>query len=60
MADHDEPENEVQARLVTHPWMDPECWDRVDRLESRKSGDPHPFVPPEVFGRGSPSSMRPP
>jgi metallo-beta-lactamase class B len=39
----------VQARIVTHPWMDPQFWDRVDRLSSRKPGDPHPFVAPDVF-----------
>jgi metallo-beta-lactamase class B len=39
----------VQVRIVTHPWMDPEFWERVDRLASRKPGDPHPFVAPEVF-----------
>ncbi len=39
----------VQVRIVTHPWMDPDFWDRVDRLASRKSGDPHPFVAPDVF-----------
>ena len=40
----------VQARIVTHPWMDPQFWDRVDRLAARKSGDdPHPFVAPDVF-----------
>jgi len=39
----------VQVRIVTHPWMDPEFWDRVDRLATRKPGDPHPFVAPDVF-----------
>ena len=39
----------VQARIVTHAWMDPQFWDRVDRLAGRKPGDPHPFVAPEVF-----------
>src|SRR5262245_35752149 len=39
----------VQARIVTHAWMDPGFWDRVDRLAARKAGDPHPFVAPEVF-----------
>jgi metallo-beta-lactamase class B len=39
----------VQVRIVTHAWMDPEFWDRVDRLASRKPGDPHPFVAPDVF-----------
>jgi hypothetical protein len=39
----------VQVRVVTHAWMDPEFWDRVDRLAIRKPGDPHPFVAPDVF-----------
>jgi metallo-beta-lactamase class B len=39
----------VQVRVVTHAWMDPEFWDRVDRLAARKTGDPHPFVAPDVF-----------
>jgi metallo-beta-lactamase class B len=39
----------VQVRVVTHPWMDPQFWDRVDRLANRKPGDPHPFVAPDVF-----------
>jgi len=39
----------VQVRVVTHAWMDPEFWDRVDRLAARKAGDPHPFVAPDVF-----------
>lgn len=39
----------VQVRLVTHPWMDPEFWERVDRLTTRKAGDPHPFVTPDLF-----------
>jgi len=39
----------IQARVVTHAWMDPEFWERVDRLASRKPGDPHPFVVPDVF-----------
>ena len=39
----------VQARIVTHAWMDPEFWNRVDRLASRKPGDSHPFVAPDVF-----------
>jgi len=39
----------VQARIVTHAWMDPEFWERVDRLAGRKPGDPHPFVAPDVF-----------
>src|SRR5437762_6197893 len=39
----------VQARIVTHAWMDPDFWNRVDRLASRTAGDPHPFVAPDVF-----------
>jgi metallo-beta-lactamase class B len=39
----------VQVRVVTHAWMDPGFWDRVDRLAARKAGDPHPFVAPDVF-----------
>jgi metallo-beta-lactamase class B len=39
----------VQVRVVTHPWMDPQFWERVDRLTNRKPGDPHPFVAPDVF-----------
>jgi metallo-beta-lactamase class B len=39
----------VQVRIVTHAWMDPEFWARVDRLMSRKPGDLHPFVAPDVF-----------
>jgi|SRR5690349_20865149 len=39
----------VQVRVVTHAWMDPEFWDRVDRLAARRPGDPHPFVAPDVF-----------
>jgi metallo-beta-lactamase class B len=39
----------VQVRVVTHAWMDPGFWDRVDRLMARKAGDPHPFVAPDVF-----------
>ena len=39
----------IQVRVVTHAWMDPQFWDRVDRLAGRKPGDPHPFVAPDVF-----------
>jgi len=39
----------VQVRIVTHAWMDPDFWDRADRLAARKAGDPHPFVAPDVF-----------
>jgi metallo-beta-lactamase class B len=39
----------VQVRVVTHPWMDPAFWDRVDALAKRRPGAPHPFVAPDVF-----------
>ena len=39
----------VQARIVTHAWMDPDFWERVDGLSSRTPGEPHPFVAPDVF-----------
>jgi len=39
----------VQVRIVTHAWMDPDFWERVDKLASRRPGDPHPFVRPDVF-----------
>jgi len=39
----------VQVRVVTHPWMDPDFWARADRLASRRPGDPHPFVTPDLF-----------
>jgi metallo-beta-lactamase class B len=39
----------IQVRVVTHAWMDPEFWDRVDRLAGRKPSDPHPFIAPDVF-----------
>ena len=42
-------QDSVQVRVVTHAWMDPDFWDRVDRLAGRKPGDPHPFVAPDVF-----------
>ena len=42
-------QDDVQVRIVTHAWMDPEFWERVDRLASRKPGDPHPFVAPDAF-----------
>lgn len=40
----------VQVRVVSHPFMDPTFWDRVDRLAARRPGDPHPFVVPGEFG----------
>jgi metallo-beta-lactamase class B len=39
----------VQVRVVSHPFMDPAFWDRVDRLAARRPGDPHPFVVPGEF-----------
>ena len=42
-------QDSLQARIVTHPWMDPEFWDREDTLNARKPGDAHPFVAPEIF-----------
>ena len=40
----------VEVRVVSHPFMDPTFWDRVDRLAARRPGDPHPFVVPGEFG----------
>ena len=40
----------VEVRVVSHPFMDPTFWDRVDRLAARRPGDPHPFVGPGEFG----------
>jgi metallo-beta-lactamase class B len=40
----------VQVRVVSHPFMDPAFWDRVDRLATRRPGDPHPFVAAGEFG----------
>jgi metallo-beta-lactamase class B len=39
-------QNRVEVSVVNHPWrqMDPQFWSRVDRLQSRKPGEPHPFV----------------
>lgn len=39
----------VQVRVVSHPWMDPDFWERADRLASRTPGGPHPFVTPGLF-----------
>lgn len=39
----------VQVRVVSHPFMDPTFWDRVDRLAARRPGDSHPFVVPGEF-----------
>lgn len=40
----------VQVRVVSHPFMDPTFWDRVDRLAARRPGEPHPFVVAGEFG----------
>jgi metallo-beta-lactamase class B len=42
-------QDSLQVRIVTHPWMDTEFWERVDKLGARKPGDAHPFVSPEIF-----------
>ena len=44
-------QNRVEVSVVNHPWrqMDPQFWSRVDRLQQRKPGDPHPFVDPARF-----------
>ena len=39
----------VQVRLVNHPWMDPDFWDRADKIVQRGRSDPHPMVAPEAF-----------
>jgi len=44
-------QNRVEVSVVNHPWkqMDPQFWARVDRLQQRKPGEPHPFVDPVRF-----------
>jgi len=44
-------QNRVEVSVVNHPWrqMDPQFWSRVDRLQARKPGEPHPFVDPARF-----------
>ena len=44
-------QNRVEVSVVNHPWrqMDPQFWSRVDRLQARKRGEPHPFVDPARF-----------
>jgi metallo-beta-lactamase class B len=39
-------QNRMEVSVVNHPWrqMDPQFWGRVDRLQARKPGEPHPFV----------------
>jgi metallo-beta-lactamase class B len=39
----------VQVRVVNHPWMDPQFWDRMDRLRARKPGEPHAMVDAQAF-----------
>lgn len=44
-------QDRVEVNVVNHPWrqMDPEFWSRVDRLQRRQPGEPHPFVDPARF-----------
>ncbi len=44
-------QDRVEVSVVNHPWrqMDPEFWSRVDRLQQRQPGAPHPFVDPGRF-----------
>ena len=42
-------QNGVQVRLVNHPWMDPQFWDRADRLAQRGRREPHPMIDPQTF-----------
>lgn len=44
-------QDRVEISVVNHPWrqMDPEFWSRVDRLQQRRPGTPHPFVDPARF-----------
>jgi metallo-beta-lactamase class B len=42
-------EEGVQVRVVNHPWMDPQFWDRVDRVRARKAGEPNPLVDAQAF-----------
>jgi metallo-beta-lactamase class B len=39
----------VQVRIVNHPWMDPQFWDRMDRLMARKGGEPNPMVDGQAY-----------
>ncbi len=39
----------VQVRVVNHPWMDPQFWDRMDRLRARKPDEPNPMVDGQAF-----------
>jgi len=44
-------QDRVDVSVVNHPWrqMDPEFWNRVDRLQQRQADEPHPFVDPARF-----------
>jgi metallo-beta-lactamase class B len=42
-------QDRIQVRLVTHPWMDPMFWDRLDQVAQRKPGQPHPLVSNAIF-----------
>jgi glyoxylase-like metal-dependent hydrolase (beta-lactamase superfamily II) len=39
----------VDVRLVNHPWMDPQFWDRADRIAQRGPSESHPMISPDVF-----------
>ena len=39
----------VQVQIVNHPWMDPQFWDRMDRLGTRKPNEPNPMVDGQAF-----------
>ncbi len=39
----------VQVRVVNHPWMDPQFWDRMDRLLARRPDEPNPMVDGQAF-----------
>jgi glyoxylase-like metal-dependent hydrolase (beta-lactamase superfamily II) len=42
-------QNGVQVRLVNHPWMDPDFWDRAERLAKRGPREPNPLIAPQAF-----------
>jgi metallo-beta-lactamase class B len=42
-------QNGIQVRLVNHPWMDPQFWDRAERVSRRGPREPHPMIAPEAF-----------
>jgi len=39
-------QDRMEVSVLNHAWqqMDPQFWSRVDRLQARKPGEPHPFV----------------